>query len=314
MSERRLPTTGTPPAMRPDAGLSILERALAEADARPRPGYQLTYLGHLGTHFREPRLLAWMEAHLDDDTLVLTEGAPYGPIAPRAPLSAKLAELREVFDFASVMGGAFAGIAASMRPESKSASGAVPGSAAFSAESIAQIWNGSGGRPLLTTGDVSRLMDVFAGLGKGQPLDPLLDDAGFIRALVKDIQDCGIDWMEVVNKPHELGPALGFAVSAAEGLALLRPGVRLYGIEDRRHYEHNLEIARKGGTSEDFERVASLRSRVLFENCIRAMDELGTTRACAYLTGFHRFHFLDEAPRRKVQMRSIYVIDREFDD
>jgi len=73
-----------------------------------------------------------------------------------------------------------------------------------------------------------------------------------------------------------------------------------------------LEIARRGGPPEDFGKVAALRSQVLFENCIKAMDETGSRRACAYLTGFHRICFIDAAPRRGIKLTLVQVTDPEF--
>ncbi|MBK1731202.1 hypothetical protein [Thiococcus pfennigii] len=274
-----------------DTSLAILERALAEADQRPRPGHRLWLLAHTGTHWREPRLLAWMEQHLPGDAVLCTEGAAFGRMTPRERL-------------AEVLGG-IVRVVASPPP---------PGRPPLDAGLTAQLWTVVAGEPPLTAADVELLRRHLAAASgpEGVAASALLDDPEFIRALVKDAEASGIDWMKTVNKPHLLRPALGFAISAPEGFALLHREVRLYGIEDPRHYAHNLEISRRGGVDADFMKVASLRSQVLFENCIRAMDETGSASVCAYLTGFHRGHFLQEAARRQIRVEMVQVT--ELDD
>lgn len=270
-----------------DTSLAILERALAETDQRPRPGHRLWLLAHTGTHWREPHLLAWMEQHLPGEALLCTEGAAFGRMTPRERL-------------AEVLGGIVRVVAAPPPP----------GQPPVDAGLTAQLWTVVGGEPPLTAADVELLRRHLAAAGQeGVAASALLDDPEFIRTLVKDAEASGIDWMKTVNKPHLLRPALGLAISAPEGFTLLHPQARLYGIEDPRHYAHNLEISRRGQVDADFMKVASLRSRVLFENCIRAMDEAGGTSVCAYLTGFHRGHFLQEARQRRIRVEMVQVTE-----
>jgi hypothetical protein len=261
------------PATRADDSLAILEQALAAADSRPRPGYRLRVLAHTGLHWREPRLLRWLERNLPPTGLVCTEGAAYGPLSPRERLGELLEHIR-----------------ASLAPV------ATLGGSAPDTARLAELWALAGGEPPLTAEDLKRLLVAFAAY---PDTDSLLADPGFVRALAKDIEQTGFDWYSAVNRPELARPALGLAVSAAECFALLNPRARLYGIEDPRHYAHHLELGRRGETVRaDFARVAALRSRVLLENCIRAMDETASPVACAYLTGFHRAHFILAAPER----------------
>ncbi|MEZ4712514.1 MAG: hypothetical protein R3A44_35330 [Caldilineaceae bacterium] len=157
-------------------------------------------------------------------------------------------------------------------------------------------------------------MDILAIVEKISPLAaaflklPIFRSS--VRKLIYDTEELGLETLDGVNSLEHLGKGL----SGPEAFAIYDPTVTLFGLEDPEMFQIALDMAKdenepRHSLDDPYFAIARLRSEVMFNNLIRAMDTIEIREALVFFTAFHERTFAEQATLRKINYKSTFIFD-----